>query len=145
MICYFILNDCGLVFTQGDIDVMCERIALMIMKKYCGVIEDPGSTLIITCQNHCDDHIFLYQALKAASNTTDSASVKDSTMPPMEQPATVPTAEPNTNVAGTTNRQWFSVVVPIKNKHGLQGALNDRYLNGENHTVQCPIEGCGGL
>ena len=109
------------------------------------MIEDPESTLIITRQNHCDDHLFLYQALKAASNTTDSASVKDSTMPPMEQPATVPTAKPNTYVAGTMNRQRFSAVVPIKNKHGLQGALNDRYLNGGNHTVQCPIEGCGGL
>ncbi len=67
----------------------------------------------------CDDHLFLYQELKAASNTTDSASVKDNTMSPMEQPATVPTAKPNTNVAGTMNRQRFSVVVPIKNKHGL--------------------------
>ncbi len=63
----------------------------------------------------------------------------------MEQPATVPTAKPNTNVAGTTNRQRFSVLVPIKNKHGLQGALNDRYISGGNHSVQCPIEGCGGL
>jgi hypothetical protein len=60
MICYFILNDCVLAFNQADIDVMYERTAPMITNKSCGVIEDPGSTLIITCQNHCDDRLFLY-------------------------------------------------------------------------------------
>jgi hypothetical protein len=60
MISYFIMNDCLPVFNPGDMEVMRKRIKLMIMKKSCGMIEDPVSTLIITRQNHCDDHMLLY-------------------------------------------------------------------------------------
>jgi hypothetical protein len=60
MISYFIMNDCLPVFKQGHIEIMRERIALMIMRNGCEMIEDPVSTLIISCQNHCDEHMLYY-------------------------------------------------------------------------------------
>jgi hypothetical protein len=112
------MNDCLPVFNPGDMEVMRKRITLMIMKNSCGVIEDPVSTLIITRQNHCDDHMLLYQALKQSSN----GSVNNN----------------------ATNQKRSSVIIPTKNMKRLQHALDDRFLN-DGDTVICPIGGCIGL
>ena len=90
----------------------------MIMTTSCNRIEDPTSTLIQTRQNHCDEHMRLYRALKK----TSSGSV-------------------NTN---SQNQQLISVTVRPQSIIRLQEALDNRFLNDGN-TVQCPIVGCGGL
>ena len=111
---YFVMNDCSPVFNQGDMEIMRQRMALMIMTTSCSMIEDPRSTLIQTRQSHCDEHMRLHRTLR---NTSGGA---------------------NTN---SQNQQRISVTIHPQSMIRLQEALDNRFLNDGN-TVQCPIVGC---